>query len=243
MDSVNHSSGAPGKIPPAPLSGVNAWVFDLDNTLYPPASSLFDQVDRRIGSFVQRFLSIGPKEARRLQKHYFRAFGTTLNGLIQNHGADASTFLAFVHDIDFSAIQPDPGLRDALARLNGRKFVFTNADVPYAERVMNRLGVLDCFDAIFDIAAADFVPKPNPATYERLVQTHGIEPRRALMVDDIPRNLVPAGALGMTTAWIRNDQWTETLTDAPTGAETDFDHVIDDLTQWLDQITAGHAIG
>lgn len=215
------------------LEGRDTWVFDLDNTLYPASSNLFDQVDRRIGAFIQQFLSLNAMEARTLQKQYFRAFGTTLRGLTQNHGANPREFLDFVHDIDFSRIFPDPSLAAAIARLPGRKIIFTNADAAYAEKVMKRIGVWQLFDGIFDIEAADFLPKSHAQTYLGLLEAHGIEPQRAVLVDDIPRNLAPAAALGMTTVWIRNDQWMET------GSATDdleFDHVVEDLTAWLEGV-------
>lgn len=233
MDDGTRPAGAADPVRGPDLDGVDTWVFDLDNTLYPAATNLFDQVDRRIGAFIQNFLSLDARAARTLQKQYFRGFGTTLRGLTHNHGADPKEFLEFVHDIDFSRILPDPSLADAIAALPGRKIVFTNADAAYAERVMRRIGVWQPFDGIFDIEAADFLPKPHAQTYQGLLEAHEITAERAVLVDDIPRNLAPAAALGMTTVWIRNDQWTET---GPIPQDLEIDHVVDDLTAWLQGI-------
>ena len=208
---------------------VEAWIFDLDNTLYPASCNLFSQVDARMSAFIQELLSLGPDEARRVQKRYFREHGTTLRGLMTHHRVDPEAFLAFVHDIDFSVIPCAPDLDAALSRLAGRKLVFTNATVPYAERVLARLGIGRHIEAIFDIVAADFRPKPEPESYRQLIAAHGIDPRRAVLVEDIARNLTPAAALGMTTVWVPNDtDWSHH------GAEDGHvHHVAEDLTAWL----------
>ena len=220
--------------PHAPrLKDVETWVFDLDNTLYPPSSNLFEQIDVRIGAFLQEFLDLGATDARALQKQYFRDYGTTLHGLIQNHGTDPRAFLDFVHDIDFSLIPADPYLAQAIEKLPGRKIIFTNADVFYSNLVMARIGVSDLFDGIFDIEAADFIPKPHMTTYQRMLGTHDIDPHTAVLVDDLPKNLVPAAELGMTTVWMRNEHWMDS--EAPTQL-AEFDHVVDHLADWLNAI-------
>ncbi len=181
---------------------VEVWLFDLDNTLYPPSSRLFDQVDRRIKSFVQDFLSLDLEAAHRLQKQYFHEFGTTMRGLMTNHGLEPEGYLDYVHDIDLSPIAPAPALDAALDRLPGRKLIFTNASTPYAERVLDRLGLGRHFEAIFDIAAAGYEGKPYPSAYDKLIAEHGVAPERAVFLDDIARNLEPAAALGITTVWV-----------------------------------------
>ncbi|MFN7175529.1 MAG: pyrimidine 5'-nucleotidase, partial [Thermaurantiacus sp.] len=125
----------------------------MDNTLYPAAANLFAQIDVRMEAFVGRLLGLGRAEARAVQKRYFHEHGTTLRGLMLSHGVEPREFLDFVHDIDVSVLTPDAALSDALSRLPGRKLVFTNGDLPYAERVLDQLGILKCFDAIFDIHA------------------------------------------------------------------------------------------
>lgn len=214
-----------------------AWVFDLDNTLYPATCDLFAQVNARMAGFIANHLSLDPESARHLQKRYFHEHGTTLRGLMIEHGTDPAAYLAYVHDIDLSPVRPDPRLDRALARLPGRKVVFTNGSVRHAENVMARLGVAAHFDAVFDIVAADYLPKPAVETYRRMAQTLGIDPRRAVMVDDIPKNLEPAAELGMTTVWVRTD--TEYARIGALGAHVH--HVADDLSAWLED--AASALG
>ncbi len=215
---------------PAALRRVETWIFDLDNTLYPASCNLFEQVDRRIGEFVVAALGVDAAEARRVQKRYFHEYGTTLRGLMERHRVAPGPFLEYVHAIDVSPVQPSPALDAALARLPGRKVVFTNGSAAHADKVLTRLGVARRFDDVFDIAAADYLPKPEPAAYARLVERLAIRPRSAAMIDDLPRNLVPAAALGMVTVLVRTGApWAE-------GGEGDhIHHATDDLVAWLEQ--------
>ena len=211
------------------FADVDTWVFDLDNTLYPARYNLFELVDRKIGAFVAALLGVDRGAARRVQKSYFREHGTTLRGLMLNHGVDPQAFLEFVHDIDVARVPPSPDLDAALARLDGRKLVFTNASARHAERVMERLGVAHHFEGVFDIADAGYVPKPHPETYAAMVARFAFDPRAAAMIEDIARNLEPAAAIGMTTVWLRNNsEWGREGSD---GAYIDL--VIDDLAGWL----------
>ena len=211
---------------------METWVFDLDNTLYPKSCNLFVGVEILIRDFVAETLGLDPDRAFALQKQYFREYGTTLRGLMTHHDVDAHAFLDHVHAIDLTPVVPDARLEAALARLPGRKIVFTNADSKHALRVMDRLGIGHHFDAVFDIVDGDFVPKPCPEIYDKLVAHHRLDPSRTVMVEDIARNLVPAAALGMTTVWLRSDNpWGE--------GDADGGHVhvtIDDLTPWLEAV-------
>jgi len=180
----------------------DTWVFDLDNTLYAAECSLFDQIDRKIGEYVQSLLQLDAPEARKVQKGYLLEFGTTLSGLMANHKVDPAHYLASVHDVDFSPIQHDEKLRAGIKALDGRKLVFTNADHPYATEIMKRLGVLDLFDDIFDIVAADLKPKPTASVYDTFINKYDIDPDRAVMFEDMVRNLKPAHDLGMATVWV-----------------------------------------
>jgi putative hydrolase of the HAD superfamily len=223
--------------PPA-LGHIDTWVFDLDNTLYPAACNLFHQVDQRIGAFVARFLGLPADQARAVQKGYLARYGTTLRGLMVEHRLDPAPYLDFVHDIDLTPVPPNPTLDLALALLPGRKLVFTNGTVRHAERVMARLGIARHFEAVFDIHAADYVPKPEPAVYDRLVARHAIVPAAAILFEDIARNLKPAHDLGMTTAWVRVDwPWAQ-----PGDGMDHVHHVVEDLTQFLSQAAAAHAV-
>ena len=214
---------------------IRDWVFDLDNTLYPAACNLFLQVDVRIQQFVMELLDAPPDEARAIQKKYFHEFGTTLNGLMRNHGVEPEEFLDFVHDIDVTPVPPNPALDRILHRLPGRKLVYTNGSVAHAERVMDRLGVTGHFDGVFDIIAADYVPKPEPAAFDRFVETFEVDTPRAVMFEDIARNLAPAHARGMTTVWLRSDHhWSGGSED-----EEHVHHAIDDLVDWLTALADG----
>ncbi len=181
---------------------VRHWVFDLDNTLYPARYRLFDQIDVRMGEYISRLFGIGPAEARRIQKDYFYRYGTTLRGLMRNHGTDPEDFLSYVHDIDYSHIRPDPHLESALAALPGRKWVFTNGTVAHAGAVMDRLGISRHIDEVFDITHAGYTPKPFPEAYHAFVERTGVYPRRAAMFEDIARNLEQPHEMGMMTVLV-----------------------------------------
>jgi putative hydrolase of the HAD superfamily len=137
-----------------------------------------------------------------LQKRYLHEHGTTLAGLMANHGVDPEKFLDEVHDVSLDALTPDPELHAALMRLPGRRLVFTNGDARHSKRVLERLGMDDAFEAIFHIAAAGYVPKPNPATFTRMIAAHAIDPMRTCFFEDSEKNLAPAASLGMTTVLV-----------------------------------------
>ncbi len=212
---------------------VGTWLFDMDNTLYPARANLFAQIDVRMEAYVARLLGLGREDARAVQKRYFHEHGTTLRGLMLSHGVDPHEFLAFVHDIDMSVLDPDPRLAAALDRLPGRRIVFTNGDHAYAERVLSAIGILDRFEAIHDIHAMDYRPKPDPRAYADLIGSRGIDPASALFADDMAHNLRPAHALGMQTAWVNNGSERGSH-----GHQPDFiTHELTDLTDWLEELT------
>lgn len=214
------------------LRSVDAWVFDLDNTLYPSTIGLFRQMDERMRAYIAAFLGIDEERAFALQKEYFRTYGTSLRGLMNHHRMDPAPFLAHVHDIDLSVLEPAAGLDQALGMLPGRKLIFTNASVHHAERVLDRLGVAHHFEAIFDIVAADYRPKPTLDAYHALVERFRVDPRAAAMVEDMAENLRPAARLGMTTVWVRTES-----EHGRQGADGDHvHHVVDDLADWLQSV-------
>lgn len=222
------------------LDHVETWLFDLDNTLYPASCNLFAQIDQRMGAFISNFLGIDRVEARRVQKSFFRRYGTTMRGLMTEHGLNPDVFLDYVHEIDHSPVPHDPALDAVLARLDGSKHVFTNASVEHAEKVIARLGIGHHFDSIFDIAAADYQPKPHPDTYDRLVRAAALKPESCAMVDDIPKNLEPAAALGMTTVWMRSETEYAEIGDR----NGDYiHHVADELAGWLESVVLARAAG
>ncbi|HEX8485853.1 pyrimidine 5'-nucleotidase [Sphingomonas sp.] len=213
------------------LAHIDTWIFDLDNTLYPARADLFGRIDRRMTAFVEKLLGVDAAEAHRIQKAYFMGHGTTLAGLMREHQVDPHAFLAYVHDVEMDALEVDAPLAAAIARLPGRKLVFTNGDKPYALKVLDRLGLGGTFEAVHDLHAMDLVPKPNVSAYRGLCAAHAIDPHRALFVEDMARNLAPAKAIGMTTVWIDNGS-----EQAPDPDRSYIDHVVRDLAGWLNEI-------
>jgi putative hydrolase of the HAD superfamily len=215
------------------LRHIDSWIFDLDNTLYPAATDLFALIDVRMTAFISNLLGVDAVEARRIQKGYFHDHGTTLTGLMAAHGTDPHEFLAFVHDIELDRVSHDAALVEAIARLPGRKLVFTNGDVPYAQRVLDKLGLGGSFEAIHDIHAMGLVPKPDPSAYSGMCARWNVDPAKALFAEDMARNLKPAKAIGMTTLWINNGSEQAGAASCP--SFVDFE--TDDLGRWLDEHT------
>ncbi len=212
------------------MTKIDHWIFDLDNTLYPAENNLFAQVDRRMGEFISREFDLDLDAAKLLQKKYFHTYGTTLRGLMSEHDIAPERFLDYVHDIDFEVLQVDHVLNEAIRKLKGGKVIYTNASREYALRVMDRLGQLGLFSDIFDIKAADYLPKPTPESYHKMVRDLGLDPARAVMVEDIARNLVPASRMGMKTVWLRTDhRWS-----AADRQAAHIDHTVSDLADWLE---------
>ncbi|MEO9339200.1 pyrimidine 5'-nucleotidase [Mesorhizobium sp. SB112] len=224
---------------PARFAHVKDWVFDLDNTLYPHHSNLFSQIDVKMTAYVSELLQLPRDEARKLQKEFYRDYGTTMNGLIEIHGIDPDDFLNKVHDIDYSSLAPDPSLGEAIKALPGRKFIFTNGDRGHAERTARQLGILDNFDDIFDIVAAGLTPKPAQQTYDKFVALHKIAGANAVMFEDLARNLTVPKALGMTTVLIvpRNFEPTfSEIWERDPLKDDDVDYVTDNLSTFLQAI-------
>lgn len=212
------------------LAAVDTWIFDLDNTLYRLSPRMMAEVDGRMRAFVAEFLNVDLEEARRIQKQYFREYGLTLRGLMINHGLDPAAYAASLVEVDLADVAPDPALAAAIDRLSGRKIVYTNAFANHTRRMLDHLGLAGRFEAIHDIAAADYLPKPSDDAFAELVRRHGVDPARAVFVDDVAANLAPAARLGMTTVWVRTDaDWAKGV-----GAEPHIHHAIDDVLAWLE---------
>jgi len=184
---------------------IGTWVFDLDNTLYPASCNLFAQVDRRMSEYIARMLGVPQAHARHLQKAYYRQFGTTLAGLMRVHKLPPGPFLEYVHDIDVSVVPRSPELEAAISALPGRRLIFTNGSRRHAENVAEKLGVLHLFEDICDIAALDYVPKPERAAFDSLLRLHGVDPATSAMFEDMPHNLEVASDIGMTTVLVHSD--------------------------------------
>ena len=192
----------PVDVTPAAFAAIDTWVFDLDNTLYPAGSDLWPKIDARITLWMMERYGIDGLSARALQKFYYQRYGTTLRGLMETDGIDPAIFLAFVHDIDRTSIVAAPELAAAIKALDGRKLILTNGSRMHAEKTAAALGLGGLFEDVFDIVSGDLVPKPEPAAYERFLLRHGVDPARAAMFEDIPRNLIVPKALGMITVLV-----------------------------------------
>jgi len=223
------------------FDSTRVWIFDLDNTLYPSACNLFAEVDWRMASFIAELLSIPLEHARYLQKRYYHDYGTTLTGLIKLHKIDPHRFLEYVHDIDLTPLTEAPDLARSLAALPGRRIIYTNGSRRHAERVAEKLGVLHLMEDICDIAACDFIAKPSPDAFKRMVERHGVPAREAAMFEDMPHNLEAPHTLGMTTVLVHSDymdhpaqQKIRTWRKLPEHIH----HATDDLTAFLAALSA-----
>lgn len=181
---------------------VDTWVFDLDNTLYPPHMRLFDQIEEKMVNYVMRTLNVTAEHANDLRRTYWRLHGTTLAGLMAEHAVDPDPFLDEVHDIDFSVLSPDADLAEKIAALPGRKIIYTNGAAPYARNVLEARGLSGLFDAIYGVEHAGYRPKPEAAAFERVFALDNLDPKRAAMFEDDPRNLAVPHAIGMRTVHV-----------------------------------------
>jgi len=208
---------------------IEYWIFDLDNTLYPAEINLFSQVDRRMGEFISMRFDLTLEAAKSLQKTYFQTHGTTLRGLMTEHDIPPQDFLDYVHDINLDVLAENSLLNRTLKKLKGTKIVYTNASKDYALKVMAKIGLKDIFEDIFDIHSANFLPKPHPPSYHKMVRDMKVDPSKSVMVEDIARNLVPASEMGMKTVWVPTDErWS-----GDGRQDQHIDYTAPNLTEWL----------
>lgn len=224
---------------PRAFGHVETWVFDLDNTLYPHHLNLWQQVDERIRDYIARYLKVTAEEAFRLQKDYYKRYGTSMRGLMTEHGMEPDDFLDFVHQIDHSPLTPNAALGAAIEVLPGRKLILTNGTRRHADAVLARLELAGHFDDVFDIVAAELEPKPSPQTYDRFLKAHNVDAARTAMFEDLARNLVVPHALGMTTVLVVPEHTREVFREdwELEGREAPHvDHVTDDLVGFLEAV-------
>jgi putative hydrolase of the HAD superfamily len=214
------------------LKKIRYWIFDLDNTLYSGDTKVFDQVDKKMSKFISEKLHVSIEEAKKIQKNYFHEYNTTLNGMIKNHKIDADEFLEFVHDVNLDFLKADKPLKQEIASLNGKKFIFTNGSKAHAANVTKRIGIEKLFDGVFDIVESEFIPKPSIEPYKKIIEKYKIEPQYSIFIEDIARNLKPAHELGMKTVWIKNNEpWAAEFSDS------DFiNYKTDSLAKFLKEI-------
>ena len=216
---------------------INTWIFDLDNTLYSADSGIFQQVHDLMGKFVSSHLNIDIEDAKIIQKNYYKQHGTTLRGMMDNHGVDPDHFLAEVHKLDYSIVGPNHKLNKALKKLQGRKIIYTNANMQHALDVLERIELSNFFDEIYDIKMANYIPKPELAPYEQMIAQFDIETKSSAMFDDIAKNLVPAKNVGFTSVWI--DAGYENFSDDIKASKQYLDHETTNITEFLEDVNKG----
>ena len=214
------------------LNKIKCWIFDLDNTLYSGQTKVFDQVDKKMSSFISKKLNVNLEEAKKIQKDYFQKYSTTLTGMIKHHKIDANEFLDFVHDVNLDFLGKNKKLEEEIAKISGKKIIFTNGSKAHADNVTKKIGIHKLFDGVFDIVEANFIPKPKIEAYKKLIQKYKIEPQYCIFIEDIARNLKPAYELGMKTVWIKNEEpWAAEFSD-----ENFINYRTENLTEFLGEI-------
>ncbi len=216
---------------------INTWIFDLDNTLYSADSGIFQQVHRLMGEFISKNLNMDLTEAKKLQSKYYKQHGTTLRGMIDNHGTNPDHFLEEVHKLDYSIVGPNDLLNKELKKLEGRKIIYTNANKKHVIDVLERINLTNFFDEIFDIKMANYIPKPEIKPYEQIIDLFNINPKSSAMFDDIARNLVPAKKVGFTPVWI--DAGYENFSDDIKSSKNYLDYETRDLSLFLKDVNDG----
>lgn len=220
------------------LSHIRHWIFDLDNTLYRADVEFFSQIDNKITDYVSRYLALQPMKARELQKEYLAEYGTSLSGLMAVHNMDPAEFLDYVHDVDLTALEPDPSLRAAIENLPGKKWIFTNGSRGHAKNIATHLNLFDLFDGHFGIDDVDYIPKPKRSPFIKFCDFFEVDPKKAIFFEDSVRNLEVPKHMGMTTVLVSSDaDWSHEPEDVrPAGQTTKakwVDYTTDDLPGWL----------
>ena len=216
---------------------IDTWIFDLDNTLYSADSGIFQQVHELMGKFVSNHLKIEINEAKKIQKKYYKQHGTTLRGMMDNHGVDPDYFLSEVHKLDYSIVTSNKELNDQLNKLNGKKIIYTNANMQHTLDVLERIELANFFDEIFDIKMADYIPKPEITPYQQIIKKYNLKPNSCAMFDDIAKNLVPAKKVGFTSIWI--DAGYENFSDDIKSSKKFLDYTTTDLHLFLEKVNKG----
>ena len=217
---------------------IDTWIFDLDNTLYSADSGIFQQVHELMGKFVSNHLNIGINEAKKIQKKYYKEHGTTLKGLMDNHGVEPDYFLAEVHKLDYSIVNSNKNLNNELSKLSGKKIIYTNANMQHTLDVLERIELSNFFDEIFDIKMANYVPKPEITPYEEIIKKYDLNPNSSAMFDDIAKNLVPAKKVGFTSIWI--DAGYENFSDDIESSKKYLDYKTKNISNFLNQVNIGN---
>ncbi len=187
------------------LKGRTTWIFDLDNTLYSSSIGIFNQIDLKMKKFISIKLKISEDDSFKLQKKYYKKYGTTLYGLMRNYNIDPDEFCNYVHNVNFNKLSKSKILKDRLRSLPGEKIIYTNANYTYAEKVLNKLGIKEVFLDIFDIKKTGYIPKPMKKSLNQLIKKYKLNPGKTVYFEDLKKNLKYSSSIGFTTIHISNE--------------------------------------
>jgi len=183
------------------------WIFDLDNTLHDARPYIFPSMHLQMNEYLQRRFGLDEEGANGMRRFFWERYGTTLKGMVRHHGEDPRKFINETHQ--FPQLAPmvvgDHKLGHALARLQGKRLIFSNAPRHYVEAVVRALGVGRYFDAVYTIESTRYRPKPALQGFRTLLRAHNLDPHRCALIDDMPENLRSAKRLGMSTVWISGE--------------------------------------
>ena len=187
------------------MKNVSNWVFDLDNTLYKAECGLFDKVHILMGRFIEEKLNLTSGEAQALRSKYYHQYGTTLRGLMMEHQINPDEYLEYVHQINYDVVMPNENLRDVIKDLDGKKFIFTNANYGHVEKVLERLHMTNIFDGCFDISESDYLPKPHKEIYDAFQNKFNLDNSKTAIFEDLHINLKEPSSMGWETVWVTNN--------------------------------------
>jgi pyrimidine 5'-nucleotidase len=199
-------------------------IFDLDDTLYPPSTGIWDAIGDRINQFMLEQLKLSLPEVTQLRDELFNQYGTTLRGLQIVYGIDPYKYLSYVHDIPLDIyLQPNPALRRTLLNIAARKVIFTNSDQNHALRVLSQLGLSGVFERIIDVMDVAPYCKPQPEAYEKALQLIGNpDPSSCVVIEDSVRNITTANALGFHTVIVGKNNGSDPQASARIESMEDF---------------------
>lgn len=187
----------------SPLFERDVYLFDLDNTLYSPSSGVLEQVGKRMRSYIAQTLNLNDVQAFELCRSYYHQYGGTLRGLQLHHEhIDLDAFTAYAHKVELDNLPRVPELEFELKTMAKRRLLFTNSPRPYAERLLDHLGLAHCFEGIFSVEQVDYKMKPHPHAFQTICDTFGFEAEHAVLFDDQPSNLTTAKTMGMRTVLV-----------------------------------------
>jgi Predicted hydrolase (HAD superfamily) len=187
-----------------------------------------------MGEFIKNYLKVDLNEAKKIQSKYYKEHGTTLKGLMDNYGVDPDHFLAEVHKLDYSIVSSNEKLNIQLKKLIGKKIIYTNANLQHTLDVLERIGLTNFFDEIFDIKMANYIPKPEIKPYQQIIEKYDLNPNSSAMFDDIAKNLVPAKKVGFTSVWINAGY--ENFSDDIKSSKKYLDYKTTDLHFFLEKV-------